>query len=112
MVTEYIGRGMLTILYSEILFIALYSFTSLSVTEVEKWWTKHSVGCGSCLCATVNGVSGKRFPAPHQTVLCPLFFFFFSINLDAHPLGTYETEMAARTRKRSIQTILEQKRRL
>ena len=74
-------------LYSEIQFIALYSFASLSVTEVEKWWTKNSVGCGSCLCATVNGVSGKRFPAPHQTVLCPLFFRNIAINLDAHPPG-------------------------
>ena len=52
----------------------------------------------------------ETFPAPHQTVLCPLFFRNIAINLEAHPLGTYETKMAARTRKRSIQTILEQKR--
>ena len=60
-VTEDIGRGMLSILYSEIQFIALYSFASLSVAEVEKWWTKNSVGCGSCLCVTVNGVSRGLF---------------------------------------------------
>lgn len=39
-VTEYIGRGMLTILYSEIRFIVLYSFAPLSVAEVEKWEDK------------------------------------------------------------------------
>ena len=44
-VTEYIGRGMLSMLYSEIRFIAQYSCTLLSVAEVEKWWTKNSVGC-------------------------------------------------------------------
>ena len=52
---------MLSILYSEIQFIALYSFASLSVAEVEKWWTKNSVDCGSCLCVTVNGVSRGLF---------------------------------------------------
>ena len=31
---------MLTMLYSEIRFIALYSFASLSVAEVEKWEDK------------------------------------------------------------------------
>ena len=39
----------------------------------------------------------ETFPAPHQTVLNPLCFRNIVINLDAHPLGTYATKMAART---------------
>ena len=70
---------------------------------------KHGELRTNCACAKYGILQVSLFSSPHQP---PLPSPTTALNPDARPLSTYKTEMAVRTGKCSILTILRENREL